>query len=82
MKLSLNGIHIRLSKSRRLGLSRPYDWSNPNINDDVWIRRVLCQYEFENVARICIHYGWERVARQAAGILFDDPIAFIVERQL
>jgi regulator of sirC expression with transglutaminase-like and TPR domain len=43
---------------------------------------VLRQYEFEDVARIYIHYGWERVARQAAGILLEDPTASIVERQL
>jgi hypothetical protein len=82
MKLALNGIYVRLCKSPRLGLSRPYDWSSPIINDDVLIQRVLCKYEFEDVARICIHFGWERVAGQAADILFDNPVAFIVERQL
>ena len=48
-------------KSRRLGLSFLYDWSNPDIPDDALIRNVLDRGIFHDVAVVCIHYGIDRV---------------------
>lgn len=44
-------------KSSRLGLSFPYDWSNPQIADDVLIAKVLDKARFEDVSRTTAHYG-------------------------
>ena len=50
-------------KSVKIGLSGAYDWSNPNIRDDVLIRKVLEKHKFEDVARLCFYYGVPRVKR-------------------
>ncbi len=44
-------------KSSRLGLSFPYDWSNPQIADDVLIAKVLDKARFDDVSRTTAHYG-------------------------
>lgn len=50
-------------KSARIGLSGAYDWSNPEIRDEVLIAKVLEKFRFEDVARLCFHYGLPRVRR-------------------
>ena len=50
-------------KSVKLGLSGAYDWSNPNIRDDVLIGKVLEVHKFEDVARLCFYYGVSKVKR-------------------
>jgi hypothetical protein len=50
-------------KSAKIGLSGAYDWSNPNIQDDVLIGKVLEKHKFEDVARLCFYYGVPRVKR-------------------
>jgi hypothetical protein len=50
-------------KSIKIGLSGAYDWSNPNIKDDVLIGKVLEKHKFEDVARLCFYYGVPRVKR-------------------
>ena len=50
-------------KSVNLGLSGAYDWSNPNIRDDVLIGKVLEVHKFEDVARLCFSYGVSKVKR-------------------
>jgi hypothetical protein len=40
-------------KSVKIGLSGAYDWSNPNIKDDVLIGKVLEKHKFDDVARLC-----------------------------
>ena len=50
-------------KSVKIGLSGPYDWSNPNIRDDVLISKVLEKHKFEDVARLCFYYGVPKVKR-------------------
>ena len=49
------------SKSKSLGLSFPYDWSNPNINDISLIINVLERGIYEDICRICVCYGIEKV---------------------
>ena len=50
-------------KSVKLGLSGAYDWSNPNIRDEVLIGKVLEVHKFEDVARLCFYYGVSKVKR-------------------
>ena len=50
-------------KSVKLGLSGAYDWSNPNMRDDVLIGKVLEKHKFEDVARLCFFYGVPKVKR-------------------
>ena len=50
-------------KSVKLGLSGAYDFSNPNIRDDVLIAKVLEVHKFEDVARLCFYYGVAKVKR-------------------
>ena len=50
-------------KSVKLGLSGAYDWSNPNIRDEVLIGKVLEIHKFEDVARLCFYYGVSKVKR-------------------
>ena len=50
-------------KSVKIGLSGAYDWSNPNIRDDVLICKVLEKHKFEDVARLCFYYGVPKVKR-------------------
>ena len=50
-------------KSVMLGLSGAYDWSNPNMRDDVLIGKVLEKHKFEDVARLCLFYGVPKVKR-------------------
>lgn len=52
-----------LRKSVKIGLSGAYDWSNPNIKDDVLIGNVLEKHKFEDVARLCFYYGVPKVKR-------------------
>jgi len=63
----------RPGKSARLGLSFAYDWSNPEIDDDVLIWHVLDRGIFLDILRICKHFGLERVERIASGQM-EDPI--------
>lgn len=60
-------------KSERLGLSAPYDWSNPAIPDDALIAKAGASLRFEDIAALCAHYGLDRVrsvlAKSAEGYL-------------
>jgi hypothetical protein len=50
-------------KSSALGLSGAYDWSNANMNDGIFISKVLEKPQFEDVARLCLHFGMAKVRR-------------------
>jgi len=50
-------------KSVKIGLSGAYDWSNPNIKDDVLIGKVLEKHKLEDVTRLCLYYGVSKVKR-------------------
>ena len=52
-----------MRKSKKLGLSFPYDWSNPDIGDDALILNVLERGIFEDICRICAAYGMDTVNR-------------------
>lgn len=44
-----------------LKLQFAYDWANPNMSDDVLIRKVLDKGRFHDLAVICKKYGLARV---------------------
>ena len=50
-------------KSTALGLSGAYDWSNANMNDGILISKVLEKLQFEDVVRLCFHFGTSKVRR-------------------
>ncbi|MDZ4255837.1 MAG: winged helix-turn-helix domain-containing protein [Sulfuritalea sp.] len=69
-------------KSRQLGLSAPFDWSNPQISDDALIAKTAASLRFEDVARLCAHYGIDRVRAIVASRIADPLPRAILERQL
>lgn len=69
-------------KSRQLALSAPFDWSNPQIPDDVLIAKTAASLRFEDVARLCAHYGIDRVRSVVASRVADLLPRAILERQL
>lgn len=62
-----------MKKSEQLGLSFPYDWSNPNIPDISLILNVLDRGIFEDICRICTHYGLPVVLRQHQNMMRNAP---------
>jgi hypothetical protein len=44
-------------KSTQLGLSFPYDWSNPAISDEALILNVLKRGIYRDICRVCAHFG-------------------------
>jgi hypothetical protein len=50
-------------KSARLGLSFPYDWSNPAIGDEALILNVLERGIYPDICRVCAYFGLGMVER-------------------
>ena len=69
-------------KSVKIGLSGAYDWSNPNIRDDVLIGKVLEKHKFEDVARLCFYYGVPKVKRVFKRRAFEPMTTASVTRML
>jgi hypothetical protein len=69
-------------KSVKIGLSGAYDWSNPNIRDDVLISKVLEKHKFEDVARLCFYYGVPKVKRVFKRRTFEPMASASVTRML
>lgn len=69
-------------KSVKIGLSGAYDWSNPNIRDDVLIGKVLEKHKFEDVARLCFYYGVPKVKRVFKRRSFEPMTSASVTRML
>ncbi len=69
-------------KSVKIGLSGAYDWSNPNIRDDVLIGKVLEKHKFEDVARLCFYYGVPKVKRVFKRRAFEPMTSACVTRML
>ena len=46
-----------LSKAQRLGLTLPYDWSNPDIPDRVLILKALEFAHLPDLTRLALHFG-------------------------
>jgi transcriptional regulator with XRE-family HTH domain len=60
-----------LRPSQKLGLSFPYDWSNPAISDTALIGKVLDRARFMDVSKTFAHYGHARVESVAADLGID-----------
>jgi hypothetical protein len=69
-------------KSHQLALSAPFDWSNPQIPDDALIAKTAASLRFEDVARLCDHYGIDRVRSVVVSRVADALPRTILERQL
>jgi hypothetical protein len=69
-------------KSVKIGLSGAYDWSNPNIRDNVLIGKVLEKHKFEDVARLCFYYGVPKVKRVFKRHAFEPMTTASVSRML
>jgi transcriptional regulator with XRE-family HTH domain len=68
-------------KSQRLGLSFPYDWSNPHIEDAVLIAKVLDKARFDDVSRTTAYFGLTQIEQvaQRFGIALDSgPLGAIL----
>lgn len=72
----------KMRKSERLGLSAPYDWPNPDIQDDALIAKAGASLRFEDVAALCAHYGLDRVRSVLAKSAEGDLERKILARQL
>jgi DNA-binding transcriptional ArsR family regulator len=72
----------RPPKSRKLGLSAPYDWSNADIPDAALIVKTAASLHFEDVARLCAHYGLPQVRKTLKAQLTDPLARAILARQL
>jgi hypothetical protein len=55
-------------KSKRLGLSFPYDWSNPAISDEALILNVLKRGIYGDICRICVYFGLDAVKQSCADL--------------
>jgi len=69
-------------KSDQIGLSAPYDWSNPDIGDEALILKVATSLRFEDLTRLCAHYGVEKVRETIATRLGDELAMAVLNRQL
>jgi len=69
-------------KSVKIGLSGLYDWSNRQIRDDVLIKKVLERHHFEDLARLCMHYGLRKVKTVFKSRDFHPMTKAIVKRML
>lgn len=69
-------------KSRKLALSAPFDWSNAQIPDDALIAKTAASLRFEDIAKLCAHYGLTRVRAVVAARVTDPLPRAILERQL
>ena len=69
-------------KSVKIGLSGAYDWSNPNIRDDVLIGKVLEKHKFEDVARLCFYFWVPKVKRVFKRRAFEHMTSASVARML
>ena len=62
-------------KSDALRLSFPYDWSNPDLPDDVLISKVIQRGIFEDIVRVAAKYGIQKVRAMADSFATDHPFA-------
>lgn len=69
-------------KSVRLGLTFPYDWSNSSIRDEALILKVLQYGIFEDVCRICAHFGLDAVLPYASRLQARGDAPPALERML
>jgi len=62
LRVALLQCHAK-AKSVQLGLAGAYSWSNPQPRDELLIAKVLDQHRFEDMVRVCAHFGVPKVRR-------------------
>jgi len=62
LRVALLQYHAK-AKSVQLGLAGAYGWSNPQLSDELLIAKVLEQHRFEDMVRVCAHFGVPKVRR-------------------
>jgi len=62
LRVALLQCHAK-AKSVQLGLAGAYSWSNPQPRDELLIAKVLEQHRFEDMVRVCVHFGVPKVRR-------------------
>jgi len=65
-----------------MGLVGAYDWSNPQLSDELLIARVLDQHRFEDMVRVCAHFGVPKVRRVFRQRVFEPMPRASVSRML
>ncbi|MCB5190663.1 helix-turn-helix domain-containing protein [Methylobacillus arboreus] len=68
-------LKVSESKSEKLALSFPYDWSNPSLPDELLIDRVLERGIYEDIARITAEYGIDAISDRAKTVISNIPHA-------
>lgn len=71
--------HRAPSATLRLGLSRPYDWSNSELPDDVLMLRVLEGADIGDIVKCVRCFGASRM--RAALKRMQDPLALSISRR-
>jgi len=51
----------KVKLSEKLKLTFPYDWSNPDIDEDVFIINVLNRCYLQDIVKCVKYFGFERV---------------------
>ena len=59
--LRAKDIPVKRSKAHRLGLSMPFDWSNPEIPDIALIRKSLEYGNLADLTRLVLEFGIDRM---------------------
>lgn len=54
-------IPVTRSKAQRLGLSMPFDWSNPEIPDIALIRKSIEYANLADLTRLALEFGIDRM---------------------
>lgn len=70
------------AKSVEIGLAGAYSWSNPQPRDELLIAKVLEQHRFEDMVRVCAHFGVPKVKRVFRQRDFEPMARAIVARML
>jgi DNA-binding XRE family transcriptional regulator len=72
---SASHAEVEFSQSHAMQLSFPYDWSNPDLADEVLIYKVIERGLFEDIVRVCLKFGLNKVSEIAASFITTHPLA-------
>lgn len=81
LRVALLQCHAK-AKAVQLGLSGAYSWSNPQPRDELLIAKVLEQHRFEDMVRVCAHFGMPKVRRVFRQRVFEPMPRASVARML
>ena len=65
--------------SKLLGTEFPYDWSNRNMDEGVFIRKVLKEARFNDVLKTISYFGMDRVSAEIPSLKQEKAIAKVVD---